>query len=393
MDALIYRYNSIYEPSVIDTFTKFGINCIEELSGIAARGENKNRIEVISNHILSHIDKGEPLLFVFSINFFPDVSEVCEKLNTLYVCWSVDCPVLELFSNSLKNKHNRIFLFDYAQYMRFSPYNPECIFYLPLATEDKRWDKVISSIDKHDIAKYSSDISFIGSLYTEKNPMDKVKLSGFDKGYVDGLLNVQEQIYGSFFLEKCLSPELVSKIVTFKPVDILTGFVEPVERYMAANDFLGVQLTVNERNHVLSALSERFKVDLYTQSDPSTVPRVNFKGSAKTLTEMPKIFNLSKINLNITMRPISTGIPLRIFDVLGCGGFLITNYQEELFEHFEVGTDLEVYSSIDELVEKCDYYLSHEDERKQIALNGYNKIKQLHTIEIRMSQLLSYIVN
>lgn len=30
-------------------------------------------------------------------NFFPHVSDVCEKFKIPYVCWSVDRPVLELF--------------------------------------------------------------------------------------------------------------------------------------------------------------------------------------------------------------------------------------------------------------------------------------------------------
>lgn len=393
MDCLIYRYNSIFEPAVISTFTGFGLNCIEELSGIAARHENKSRVQVVSEHILSHLDQNNPLLFVFSINFFPDISEICERLGTLYVCWSVDCPVLELFSNAIKNKHNRVFLFDHAQYLRLHKYNPDCIFYLPLAADLPAWDKATSDISSEDVKKYSSDICFVGSLYTEKNPMKNVSLSDSDRGFVDGLLAAQLPMYGAFILESVLPDRIVDKIITSKPIDPISGFVEPIEKYMAANEYLGSQLAVNERQLILSRLSKQFNVSLYTGSDTSSLPDVKNRGLAKTMTEMPKIFNLAKINLNITMRPISTGLPLRIFDVMGCNGFLITNYQEELFDYFVPGEDLEVFSSVDELEDKCRYYLAHEDERKAIALSGYNKIKSHHTIDMRMAQLLSFIVN
>ena len=40
--------------------------------------------------------------------------------------------------------------------------------------------------------------------------------------------------------------------------------------------------------------------------------------------------------------------------------------------------DFVYYESIDDLIRKCDYYIKHEDERKAIALNGYNKVKEFH---------------
>ena len=52
-----------------------------------------------------------------------------------------------------------------------------------------------------------------------------------------------------------------------------------------------------------------------------------------------------------------SGLSLRIFDVHGCGGFLITNYQAELPEFFEIGKDLVAYESENHLKELCAYYL------------------------------------
>lgn len=111
------------------------------------------------------------------------------------------------------------------------------------------------------------------------------------------------------------------------------------------------------------------------------------------LSEMPRIFHLSKINLNITIRPIQTGLSLRVWDVLGCGGFLLTNYQSELPEYFEIGTDLETWSDLDELVQKTDYYLTHEEERRQIARNGYEKVRKLHTYKARITAMLRLLTN
>jgi spore maturation protein CgeB len=105
-------------------------------------------------------------------------------------------------------------------------------------------------------------------------------------------------------------------------------------------------------------------------------------------TVMPLIFSQSQVNLNISLRTIRTGIPLRVVDVLGCGGFLISNYQSELEEYFEIGQDLEVYGSIEELYEKVKFYLEHEDVRRQIAQNGFEKVKRDFTFTDRLARIL-----
>ena len=93
--------------------------------------------------------------------------------------------------------------------------------------------------------------------------------------------------------------------------------------------------------------------------------------------------------LNITAKAIREGLPLRIFDVLGCGGFLLTNYQTELASYFTPGTDLDCYGSEEELLEKTEYYLTHEQTRKEIARNGYETVKKYHTYPIRLTEMLS----
>ena len=106
---------------------------------------------------------------------------------------------------------------------------------------------------------------------------------------------------------------------------------------------------------------------------------------------MPKVFYLSKINLNITSRSIESGVPQRVWDILAVGGFCLTNYQPELEDYFEIGKDLEVYHNTEELVEKVDYYLKHEEQRVRIAMNGYQKVKNCHTYYNRWNVIIDKI--
>ena len=389
MDILIYRYNSICEPDIIQAFESFGITVHQEKMEMTDKQVSPSRCSAkITEWLLSH-----ELSFVFSVNFYPAISYTCNHFKVPYVCWSVDSPVAELFSNALKNEWNRIFLFDRAQYAFFHPYNPEHIFYLPLATNVRRWEKVIMDMTEEDYRKYGGDISFVGSLYSEKSRYDRLLadnlLSSYTQGYVNGLIQAQQKVFGYNFIYDTLSEEVIREIAAADPAfyrgqDVFLD----TDRYLVAHQYIGMKLANAERISVLSALSERFHVSLYTRSDASSLPRVHVKGGAGTLTEMPKIFQASKINLNITMRPIETGLSLRIWDVLGCGGFLLTNYQAEIPEYFEIGKDLEVYENMEDLMQKADYYLHHEAERLEIALNGYEKTARYHTYEMRLAEMI-----
>ncbi len=390
MEILFYRYNSICEPDIIQVFRDFGITVHTEDMEITDKHVTPAQCATkVTEWIMEH-----RLAFVFSINFYPAISYTCNHFKIPYVCWSVDSPVAELFSNALKNEWNRIFLFDKAQYDFFHRYNPEHIFYLPLATNTKRWEKEILGMSEEDFTKYGHDVAFVGSLYTEKCRYDQLlpQLSDYTQGYVSGLIQAQMKVAGYNFIYDTLPEQIISEIASadsnfYKGEDVFTD----TDRYLVAHQYIGIKMACVERQEILSALSQHFDVGLYTRSNTDCLPKVRNMGPANTLTEMPKIFHASKINLNITMRPIETGLSLRIWDVLGCGGFLITNYQAEIPEYFEIGKDLEVYENTNDLIQKVNYYLQHDSERIEIALNGYEKVTKYNTYELRLAEMIKIL--
>lgn len=386
MKILVYRYGSICEPDVISTFQKLGLTVLEETTEIT----NKKLTAADRLQSVENILKAEQPLFVFSINFYPIIAEICHIYRTRYLCWTVDAPVPELFARSICYDTNHLFLFDFAQYQRFAPYNQEGIHYLPLASATERFNQVIQTISKEDLSKYSKDIAFVGSLYNEKNPLRRLKgLPEHVKGYIDALMESSLKIYGCNIVEDALTDEITAAIKDCaNDFYSLGNAVENSDRYVAAHSYIGMQIAETERVRTLNTLAQYFTVDLFTMSDTSSLKNVHTHGGVSSLTEMPKIFHLSKINLNMTIKPIQTGLPLRIFDILGCGGFLMTNFQSELSDYFDIGTDLEAYSSVEELVEKCTYYLEHEDIRRQIARNGYEKVCASHTYIHRLKEMI-----
>lgn len=386
MKLLFYRYGSICEPDIIDGFRELGYTVEEITTEITNKSLTpQESVRIVSNTLLEH-----PADFVFSINFYPTLSEVCNIFKLPYLCWSVDSPVMELFATSITRSCNRIFLFDRAQYEEISPLNPGHVFHLPLAVNTKQKQRCIRSASANMRKKFTSDISFVGSLYTEKCPYDRLQEpSAYLSGYLDGLMEAQIRIYGGFIIEELLTDEVIEEFKAHLP----GFFTYPYESYLTdrktmAQLYMGSKISAMERIRVMELLSERFSVDLYTASDTSALPHIHNRGLAKTLEEMPVIFHNSKINLNITSKSIRSGLPLRIFDILGCGGFLLTNFQPELPEFFVPGEDLVYYENLDDLADKSDYFLRHEAERQEIAENGFKTIQKYHTYPIRLMQMM-----
>lgn len=252
--------------------------------------------------------------------------------------------------------HNRLFLFDKQQLDKFGHRNLGNCFHTLLACDIEHFDNV--TVSDTDMKKYGTDVSFVGSLYSEKNSYDDIadKLPAYMRGYVEGLCSAQKNVYGYNFIEDALTDEWVSDFVSTVGFDPLPADYETDLKGIIADTYLNCRCTELERKHTLDAVSRHFHVDLYTQSDSSMLPRVKNRGIADSERVMPKIFKCSKINLNITLRSIKSGVPQRALDIMGCGGFLMSNYQPELAEYFIPGEDLVLYDSVDDLIQKIDYY-------------------------------------
>lgn len=82
---------------------------------------------------------------------------------------------------------------------------------------------------------------------------------------------------------------------------------------------------------------------------------------------------------------------MRIFDILGSKGFLLTNYKKSLEYKLSCGKDFVVYRDLKDLLQIIDYYLNHEEERIEIANHGYETVKKYHTYEIRVKEIMNIV--
>lgn len=343
---------------------------------------NPKSVKDISNAFSSH-----HFDIVFTINYYPEISSICEQYNTKYISWIYDAPCIMLYDKSVLNKCNYIYSFDKQVVNELSLKGVKNIYYLPLAVE-KCFQDVIPCTN------FISDVTFVGSTYSEKLNLYNQCYNAFPeyiKGYITSLIESQLLLDGYFVLGDALSDEAESIVKSTVKLEPPEGFLMSFKDFFA-NFILGAKATSRQRIHTLNTISEACNLNIHCiKPDGLLSDKITIKGPVDHDHDLGKLYASSKINLNITMTNIQNGIPLRCFDIMGSGGFLLTNYREAFTDLFTDGEDFVIYYDTDDMKAKIEYYLVHEDERIAIARNGQKKVRSLHTVPKKIDYMLNNI--
>jgi spore maturation protein CgeB len=353
-----------------------------------------NHIEDDDKEALEMLKKAiqkEAPSFVMSFNFFPLASKACNEMGVKYAAWVYDNPAVRLYSYTLINKCNYVFVFDSQMYESFAVQGIKNVYYLPMAAAVRRYDSLPKSPEKE--KKYKGRISFVGHLYSEShNYFDRLegKISDYTKGYLEGLMHSQMEIQGLNIIDKSIPDRVMSEMIDALGINPSYDSVATHE-YLYSNYVINRKITSIERCEIIKKIGEKYPVELYTSDTEFGGHGISNHGEVDYYLSMPYVFKNSDINLNITLRSIQRGIPLRSMDIMGCGGFLLTNYQEDMLRFFVPGEDFVFYESVNDLMDKLDYYLSHGDERRAIAQSGHQKVARDHTYEQRLQEIISIV--
>lgn len=325
---------------------------------------------------------------VFSVNFYPAISQACMGKNIKYIAWCCESPLSGTnIEETLNNPVNYVFLFDKMQFWKYLQKGFETVYYLPLGVNKTRLLNV--SLAKNDWQKYTADVSFVGDLCESEWSRLYASMNEYTKGYLKSLLHLQSQIYGDYLFDDLISDEMVEDIVRrynvcYPQADFLVN-KESISYAMAG------EVTRNERIILLNLCGRRYHTKVYTNDKSELLKNVLVYGEADYATQRPLIYASSRINLHPTFRSIQTGIPVNALNIMGSGGFLLSNYQEELAEYFGNEEDMVIYESIEDAIHKIQFYLSHEDIRRKIVENGRRKTLEEHSLQERMDKITEVV--
>ena len=319
---------------------------------------------------------------VISVNFFPLVAQLCHKYRLKYLAWCYDSPLEDRLKEYFSYETNYIFLFDRMEATQYQSQGYTQVFHLPLAVNTKRLDSL--RFTPAQAAAWQADISFVGRLYD--SPLDVLLYPAdeYVKGYIEGLLQAQLRIYGYYFIEDMITDELVNRLnESFRQM----GQTSVSLNRRGLSFAIATQITHLERTFLIEQMGELYNTRFYSTGSYAFSTPVKSCGPVKYHTEMPGVFRYSKLNLCPTLKSIQSGIPLRSLDILGAGGVLFSSFQPELAESFEDGKDVILYESMDDAFAKAEFYLSHEERRREIARNGHRRVCQDFSYPDRIWQM------
>ena len=342
--------------------------------------------------------------FVYSTNFFPLVAECCKTHNTKYISWSYDAPLdVPDIERTLGMPCNYAFMYDREQAAGYRNKGFDNVYHLPLAVNVKRLDAIHLSAAQR--KRYGA------------------------QGFLDAVMKAQSKIYGYYLVDDVLTDKLMEDINTVvykKTMEYRAGIGVNKEISDSGNNkayktikgsfsdnrneyglddrsmnenvlhiskealsyAMAAQITREDRLLALKLLSGHYDVKLYSREQNQLLDTVTYMGTADYDSEMPMVFKASDINLNMTLRCIKSGIPLRALDIMGAGGFLISNYQPELAECFIDGEEVVMYESIEDMYAKVSYYLANPDLRTEIARRGHAKVSSDYRYEDRIDEMI-----
>jgi spore maturation protein CgeB len=104
--------------------------------------------------------------------------------------------------------------------------------------------------------------------------------------------------------------------------------------------------------------------------------------------EINSLYNRSKICLNIHHQQSRGALNPRTFEILGSGGFLLTDRTLDGVSGFESGRDYWLYSDSESLIKSMREFLGDGDKRERIASHGHEIVARHHTYVARASKIL-----
>ncbi|MDU8913523.1 glycosyltransferase [Aestuariicoccus sp. MJ-SS9] len=81
----------------------------------------------------------------------------------------------------------------------------------------------------------------------------------------------------------------------------------------------------------------------------------------------------------------------RTFEIPACGGFMLHIDNDEVREYFDVGTEIDVFSDIEELADKCRFYLAHDETRRRMAQKAHERAVPAYSYHARAREIVELI--
>lgn len=339
--------------------------------------------EEVLQRIFNRVADFSPDL-VFTINHlgFDREGLLMEALNRLRlpsVSWYVDSPaiILNLYGGP-KSDLSYIFVWDPTYVPEVKALGFTKVFTLPLATDPDAF----SPRPAADLGRWRTRVAFVGNsmISSVAKKLERLPSSPEFRALFQQLLEAfQAQPYRRLDLlleeEGLAGHPLIRQMNLSERTDLEAGII-----WAATRDY---------RLRCVRQLAP-FGPTIYGDSGWQELVAAPFRlhPEVSYFHDLPALYGATTINFNATSLQMKAAVNQRVFDVPAAGGFLLTDFKEQLAEVLEPGKESACYHHPEEIPDLVRFYLDHPEARRQIIERARARVLQEHTYRHRIQEML-----
>jgi len=326
--------------------------------------------------------------FVLTVNHFGldqegKLASLLENLGLPLASWFVDNPHLILHQFAHPGTDNTaIFTYDAGNLDQLRTKGFENVHYLPLATDPSRFKPGLSHGSP---AEWTSNVSFVGNSMTTP-----VTNNLRDANLPDQLQQEYETVAREYGESGNVSVE--DFLQKHRPDwHAALSLLPSPKNKLALESLITWEAT---RQYRLNCVKQTLKFNPLIVGDTGWASLLGATGwrhisGLDYYADLPRFYPLSTINFNCTSRQMIGAVNQRIFDIPACGGFVLTDYREQMEDLFDLDSDVVVYRDPDEIPGLIRQFIKDDVRRKKISYNARKRILAEHTYELRLQRLMA----
>jgi len=330
---------------------------------------------------------------VVTINYDSKVASVCHELEIPLVAWEVDPKTDRPPTPPAGGEDFRVFTLHPRDVSALETAGFSSVEYLPIGVDTERRSPV--ELSEEERGRFSARVCFVGSSLIDRARRFKrlfLQLhASFNCSSEESFDETSER------LERVLAAER-SNYGVYSSDALLEeqfgDFLEAARRNGTPDDpkkWVAEIVASQKRVAYVSALSD-FGIHVWGDERwrevSAAAPGVQYRGLAEQGHELTCVYSGADVHVDVNRIYQPEAIPMRVINVMACGGFLIAEHSESIQELFEVGKEIETYRTIDELETKVAHFLEHPGEAQEIARRGLEAVRERHTMRQRAARLL-----
>ncbi|MGG4500830.1 methyltransferase domain-containing protein [Paenibacillus polymyxa] len=142
------------------------------------------------------------------------------------------------------------------------------------------------------------------------------------------------------------------------------------------------------RQHVLNSISG---IDIHMYGSKEIASDHLILHPSVPYSELSSLYQSYAVNLNISSIQLETSVNNRIFDVFASKSFVLSDYKDDMKLIFPNVWNEISFGSLEELVIKGDYFLTHPKERIELVEELYEHVITKHTYKERAMEVIEIV--